>query len=264
MLGALGLPRSLQQLATSKVLESMLRAMLKNCLLLIAMAIVACGHSSPPPAPPPLNTSSTEPTEHLRFYCEQHGNVVAEGSASADVPVVVLYERSMRLSGFDVPTLLVYSDGTVVYGDEPYGESFRLYQATLSANSALEIQRATISRLRNAPAENSMSNELHRPIVQIIFRDDDAWRVVESYGMGRTTKESEVPAALSDLFAMYRELLNRRPSGRVPAPSRYHRPERWPDELPTFRGQHVVDQLAHPLARCSSDQPATGSTQARP
>jgi hypothetical protein len=109
-----------------------------------------------------------------------------------------------------------------------------------------------------------MSDWLHRPTVQIIFRDDDAWRVVESYGMSRTTKESEVPAALSEIFAMYRELLNRRPSGRAPAPSGYPGPERWPDALPTFRGQHVVDQLAHPTFRCSSDQPAAGSTQTSP
>jgi hypothetical protein len=95
------------------------------------------------------------------------------------------------------------------------------------------------------------------PTVQIMFRDGDAWRVVESYGMQRTTKESAVPAALADVFTVYRELLSIRPSGRVAAPRGYPRPNRWPEELPTFRGQQVVDQLAFCAARRSSTEPTT-------
>jgi hypothetical protein len=215
----------------------MLRTTMTKFLLFVTSALVACGHASPP-----STGGSVQAGSGLR--CEPRGNVVAMGPTSADVPIVVLYERSMWLSGFDVPTLLVYADGTAVYGDEPYGKSSRLYQATLSPEGASEILRMTTDRLRDAPPSSEMTNVTDQPLVQIMFRDNDAWRVVEAYGMTRTTDETAVPAGLRNVFATYRELLNRRPSDRVPAPGDFPRPTGWPAELPTFRGQHVVDQLA--------------------
>jgi hypothetical protein len=217
---------------------------MKKSLLLGSIAMAACGHASPAPAPAPANSGTAAQDPGVPIRCQPNGNIVATGPTSEDVPVVVLYERSAWQSGVDLPTLLVWADGTVVYGDVPYGKSFRLFQATLSPESAAEVQQAVVARLRAAPPHTGMTNMTDQPTVEIMFRDDDAWRVVEAYGMTRTTKEDEVPSPLRDVFAAYRDLLNRRPSGRTPAPTGYPRPDRWPEQLPTFRGQHAVDALS--------------------
>jgi hypothetical protein len=214
---------------------------LKTSAIATALLVSACSHAST--KTPPVNQASGA-TDASVIRCTHSGNFAATGPTSPDVPLVMLYERSAWQSGFDLPSVLIYADGSIVYGDEPYGKSFRLYQAMLSPNEARELLRVTAAALRDAPASTEMSIATDQPEVQILFRDNDAWRVVEAYGMTRTTTEQAVPTSLRAVYATYRDLLQRRPSSRVPMPSGYPRPERWPEELPSFRGQHVVDAIA--------------------
>ena len=177
-------------------------------------------------------------------HCSRRGNIVATASATIDVPIVALFERSAWLSGFDVPSMLVWEDGTVVYSEEHPGASLRLLQVAMTPLQVREIERRVSRRVHDAPPTTATSpNATDQPSVQIVVRDGDAWRVVEVYGLTRDLAASDVPSAAREVFAAYHELLAQRPSGGVPTPSTYPRPPRWPEDLPTYRGQVVIDRL---------------------
>ena len=76
-----------------------------------------------------------------------------------------------------------------------------------------------------------------------MFRDGDTWRTVTFYGLRRHTLPSEVPVGARDVLTAYRQLLADRALTGVPAPRTDSRPERWPESLPSYRGQSVIDQV---------------------
>lgn len=181
--------------------------------------------------------------DEVKIRCQPQGNVVTTGAISDDVPVIALFERNAWHCGFDVPSLLIWTDGTVVFSDGAYGESLHLLQSTTTTWQAREIARSVAQRLRNAPPDTEITkNATDQPSVQIVFRDGEAWRVVEVYGLTRDVQT--VPDAVRDVRAAYHQLLDWRPREGVPAPTTYRRPPGWPDSLPTYRGQMVIDQLA--------------------
>jgi hypothetical protein len=215
---------------------------------LIAAAMAACGHTAPQGSStslPPRGSAADGTSDDLPIRCEPNGNLVARGETSGDVPLLTLYERDAWHSGFDVPSLLMWSDGTVVYGEGKYGESLRLMQTPSTTWQVRDTVQATIRRLRDAPGHTEITNWTDQQTVQIIFRDGDAWRVVEVYGLTREVSEKSAPEAVRDVVAAYHALLDARPSLGVPAPTNYRRPERWPESLPTFRGQLVIDDLSY-------------------
>jgi hypothetical protein len=198
--------------------------------------LVGCGHATPA-----RDTAGIESADPIR--CQPHGNALATGAASSDVPLVTLYERDTWHSGFDVPTLLIWADGSVVYSEGKYGESLRLMQAASTTWQVREIVQSTISRLRDAPLYTEITNATDQMSVEIIFRDGEAWRDVDVYGLTREVTAKDVPEHVRDIVGAYHALLDSRPASGVPAPTTYRRPERWPVSLPTFRGQFAFDDL---------------------
>lgn len=210
--------------------------------LTLAAVLAACGHAAPPPTEP-HNASGSSTTE-VAIRCQPHGNIVAIGPTADDVPILALYERDAWLSGFDVVTLVVWADGNIVYRDAALRGSHQLFQAQMPKDDVLAIQTSAISKLREAPAHTSLVHATDQPSVQIIFRDGDVFRSVDIYGLTRKTPEGEVPEPMRGVLAEYHELLARRPATRVPAANSGQRPKGWPEELPTYRGQTVIDRLA--------------------
>lgn len=212
--------------------------------MLLSLAVAACG-SGRQATPDVHNASGAQRNSaDVRIHCEPHGNAVATGATTDDVPIVALFERNAWHSGFDVPTLLVWADGTVIYSEGVYGESLRLMQSTSTTWNTRDIAERVARRLHDAaPYVEVTPNWTDQPSVQIVVRDEDAWRVVEVYGLTETVKEKDVPASAREFFAAYHELLEARPTDGVPAPTTYRRPPRWPDSLPSYRGQMTIDQL---------------------
>jgi hypothetical protein len=213
-----------------------------NLRCLMATTLVACGHTTAPPAAASQGATTHVAADDMKIRCEPQGNAVTTGTISDDVPVIALFERDTWHSGFDVPSLLVWTDGTVVFSEGTYGESLHLLQSTTTTSQVREIANSVSQRLRDAPADTEITKWTDAPSVQIIFRDGEVWRVVEVYGLTRDV--GTIPDAVRDVRAAYHQLLAWRPSGGVPAPTTYRRPPRWPDSLPTYRGQMVIDQLA--------------------
>jgi hypothetical protein len=182
----------------------------------------------------------------VRVRCEQHGNVVAIGPTALEAPVVVLYERSASASGFDLPSLALWRDGTVVYSEanETGQHVAGLFQARLSPEAAFELVARSLSRLRDAPIETAISpNMTDQPTVEVIVRDGDSWRRIGAYGLTRETRGDEVPRDMRPAYVTYHELLARIPTGRTPAPAIDARPDRWPKSLASYRGQSVIDHV---------------------
>jgi hypothetical protein len=200
---------------------------------MIALAFVACAHG-----PTPIKV-------HLR--CEPNGNSVAAAAISDDAPVLVLFERSAGASGFDLPSLVVWQDGDVVYEAEPHNASLRLYQSRISPAEARALADEVMSRLHDAPSETSIGLAWDTPSVQIIFRGGDTWHVVDVNSLFRATREADVPVDARATVGVYHELLARRPNGHTLATSPGYRPEGWIEALPSYRGQPLIDQVV----RCS-------------
>jgi hypothetical protein len=145
--------------------------------------------------------------------------MVATGTTSLDVPMLVLFERDVWKSGFDVPSLVVWPDGTVEYVDRAYEDHPQLYRAQIPQNQAVELLRSTVARLRDNPGKFSLSNASDQKYVEIIFRDANAWRYVTVYALQRGTRDTHAQSPLHDVIATYHDLLASRPSGRSPAPN---------------------------------------------
>lgn len=159
-------------------------------------------------------------------------------------PVLALFERDPWHSFFDVPTLLVWADGTVFYSEGEYAKTLHFMQSTTTSVRLTDLTASVVSKLRDAPAETSIDDSTDQPSVQFIFRDGAVWRSVDVYGLRPTLREPDVPENARKATAVYRQLLESRPSDGQPAPTTFPRPPRWPEELPTYRGQAVIDQLA--------------------
>ena len=88
-----------------------------------------------------------------------------------------------------------------------------------------------------------------QPSVLIVVRDTNAWRSIDVYGLERTTKDTELPPAAQPIAAVYRRLLAVRPPSSGPLTQPAERPEGWPDEMPAYRGQIVVDHVVRCFMR---------------
>lgn len=209
---------------------------------LVATTLVACGTATAPPVVSSQRSTTDVAADDVKIRCEPHGNAVTTGAISDDVPVLALFERDAWSSGFDVPSLLVWTDGTVVFSEGTDGESVQLLQSTVTTEKVREIAASVIQRLRDAPPDTEVADATDQPSVQIVFRDGEVWRVVGVYGLTREVQT--VPDPVRDISVVYHQLLDWRPRAGVPAPTTYRRPPRWPDSLPTYRGQLVIDQLA--------------------
>lgn len=177
------------------------------------------------------------PQGDREIHCALRGNAVTTAPVSDDVPVIALFERTARHSGFDVPSLLVWRDGTVITR-EGYAP---LTQATVARDRVEALAASLRSTLRDAPANAAISDWTDQPSVQIVLRDGDASRVVGVYGLQRATQS--IPPAAAAVASAYHALLAWRATGGAPAPTTYPRPPCWPEELPTYRGQWIIDQL---------------------
>jgi hypothetical protein len=205
--------------------------------------LAACAGSAPPPAAPAHH--GTAAAHH--GACAANRNIVAVSTPSPDEPALVMYERSSWLSGFDVPTLVLWADGTVAMGDAAGTNSHHLLAATLPADQALSIVQNTLADLRTAPAYTEITDVTDQPSVQIVVRDANAWRSVEVYGLQRSTSDAQVPPAAQAIAAVYRRLLSVHPAASGPLAQSAERPKGWPTDLPVYRGQIVVDHVV----RCS-------------
>jgi hypothetical protein len=205
-------------------------------MLLGLVALAACAHA-PSPARPSTPAA-----------CTSDGNIAATSPPSPDEPVLVMYERDAWASGFDLPALVIWGDGTVAYGDAPAPNARHLLEAHLAPAHAAAIADAALSRLRRAPPFTSLAHWSDGPSVVFVVRDGGAWRYVEVYGLERSFPDTEVPDAMRSVVATYRQLLTVRPPARGELASA-ERPRRWPAALPAYRGQIRVDQVVRCFIR---------------
>jgi hypothetical protein len=212
--------------------------------VLSLLVVVACGHG--PPARPPANAAPEVqvPAETLPA-CAADGNISARGAASEGIPVLVLFERDAWQSGFDVVSLVVWSDGTVAWKQGKPDALPTLLRATVARDAIAQLVDRMLGHLRTAPASTSLSNATDGPTVQVVVRDGESWRVAEVYGLTHATPSSSVTPEAQPLFAAYHELLAWIPKQGEPLPQDAPRPERWPEELPVYRGQRVIDRVVH-------------------
>jgi hypothetical protein len=206
--------------------------------LLVLVALAACARTSAPAAPAHHAAATSQ-----HVACAANRNIVAVSPPSPDEPVLVMYERSSWLSGFDVPTLVLWADGTVAMGDAAGTNSHHLLAASLPADQALSIVQTTLADLRSAPIYTEVSDFTDQPSVQIVVRDGNAWRSIDVYGLERSTKDAELTPAVQPIAAVYRRLLAVHPPSSGPLTQPVERPEGWPDEMPAYRGQIVVDHV---------------------
>ena len=173
------------------------------------------------------------------MQCARHGNAVAEGPVSDELPIVVLYERDAWLSGFDVPTLVAWADGTVVFRRDMTAKT-ALLQAHIE--DATDLSTRTVASLRDVPSTVELTSMTDMPTVEIVFRDGPTWRIADAYGLERKTDVATVPESARPIFRTYHALLDATPATGEPAPIA-PRPAGWPRELATYHGQATIDQL---------------------
>lgn len=174
--------------------------------------------------------------------CERAGNIVTTKRVADDAPIIAMFERDPWHSFFDVPTLLVWADGTIFYSEGEYAKTMHFMSSTTASSQVAELSDEIISKLRDAPAETSISDMTDEPSVQLIFRDGAVWRSVDVYGLDARLPETDIPAIARNAFSVYHQLLEWRPSNGQPAPTSFPRPSRWPADLPTNRGQAIIDK----------------------
>lgn len=206
-------------------------------MFLALVALAACGGSLAAPA---------HHAEAATTARAPRTATVAVSPPSPDEPVLVLYERSSWLSGFDVPTLVLWADGTVAMGDTAGTNAHHLLAAPLPADQALSIAQTALADLRTAPRSTEISEASDLPSVQIVVRDANAWRSIDVYGLDRTASDAALPPAAQRIAAVYRRLLAVPPS-TGPLAQSAPRPDGWPTALPVYRGQVMVDHVV----RCS-------------
>jgi hypothetical protein len=161
-------------------------ATLAAALAAVAAAAVAgaCGQSAPQRIVASTGNTATTHVAPVEIHCDLRGNIVATGPTSSDVPIIVLYELGGWASPYYLPTLVVWADGTVAFSDEPFGEATHLLPATISGDDTTALARTT-ARLRDAPGNETLNYMTDQPAVRIVFRDGDAWRVIQVFGLTR-------------------------------------------------------------------------------
>lgn len=205
----------------------------------LVISLAACGHGATRNAAPANAIASTDDVR-----CERAGNIVTTKRVADDAPIIAMFERDPWHSFFDVPTLLVWADGTIFYSEGEYAKTMHFMSSTTASSQVAELSDEIISKLRDAPAETSISDMTDEPSVQLIFRDGAVWRSVDVYGLDARLPETDIPAIARNAFSVYHQLLEWRPSNGQPAPTSFPRPPRWPADLPTYRGQAIIDKLA--------------------
>jgi len=208
----------------------------------IVTLAVACG---PAARSETLENHFTAPADDGLPECRSDGNVAATGG-SRDYPVLVLYEHGGWALGFDVATLAVWRDGTIVFKADAADAIPRLLQTTLDTATSADIVARTLSRLRDLPSFTEISHATDEPAVEIIVRDRDAWRDVMVSGLYRDVPKSSVPAAAHAFFSVYHELLAWRPAQGTPVPAlpASERPATLADGYPAFRGQYAIELVS--------------------
>lgn len=200
-------------------------------------------------------------------------------------PLVVLTELDpwRTVIGSDVPTTVLYEDGTVVShrgtGNATYAWTARAPQAV----NAL-ARRIASSDVMTLPVRWSVLAATDQPTVRLLVRSGSRWKYTEVYGIRRDGKpaitNNAAPDAPSTFVDAYRALLDFEVDGAVPwTPEQIEimlwdfshtkkRPRPWPREIPTpaytkptqSKGvfKHVVDGRLEPAVKefLSSLEPA--------
>jgi hypothetical protein len=214
---------------------------------LVLAALVACGGPSPPA---PLGNATRQPPVVDDVRCLPDGNVVATGGVSADAPSVALYDRYTTLDREPLPTLVLWPDGNLMYGDDagddgkPLLETFRLVAARVEPQTADRIHETVSTLLRGAQVRNA-SAATDMETTTIVVRDGAAWRAIMIDDLIWSTPQSSVPAPLLPIYGAYRALLHARPSSHVPVATRMV------DGAPAFRGRELLDDVL----RCARQRP---------
>jgi hypothetical protein len=209
----------------------------------IASLAIACG---PAARNQTLENHATAPADEGLPACRSVGNLAATGG-SQSYPVLVLYERGGWALGFDVATLVMWGDGTVAFKEDSRADAIpRLLQTHVDRETTRDIVTRTLARVRELPSFIEISYATDEPAVEIIVRDRDGWYDVMVSGLHRDVPKASVPATAQSFFAVYRELLARRPKQGTPVPALppAERPAMLADGYPAFRGQNAIELVS--------------------
>jgi hypothetical protein len=147
---------------------------------LFALGLVACGGS--PAVPASVASSVTAPAAAPTPTC------VPLGTFDEDTPALVLFEHGAWEDTSDVafPTLALWADGRLVFRSTKDREP---RQARISGADAAKIIDEVSLSTRGAPTSSAAAGTFDLPPVDLVVRDDGAWRIHRVYGLGLVAGE---------------------------------------------------------------------------